>query len=60
MRDGLPAGSCSDLLFWSRILLCDVTAQAVAGIVWKLDAGEVWLHFRFGLETRRLVKGAKG
>ena len=60
MRDGLPAGSCSGLLFWSRILLCDVAAQAGAGIVWKLDASELWLHLRLGSETRRLVKGEIG
>ena len=60
MRDDLPAVSCCDLLCWSRILLCDVAAQAGAGIVWKLDAGELWLHSRLGLETRRLVEGTEG
>ena len=60
MSDGLPACSCRGLLCWSHILLDNVAAQAVAGIVLKLDARELWLQFILGSETSRLGTGAKG
>ena len=60
MSDGLPACSCRGLLCLSRIVLGDVAAQEVASIALKLDARELWLQLRLGVETSRLGTGAKG